>query len=151
MIIRGVLLTLTTTHAPATDLGTIGFDYSGAAGDDLALSRITQYTDGRGNKVLYTYDDLDRITQLRYKDPGLSTTEATFDYTYDHDGNLTQRVDTAGTTVETYGFTYDGLNRLTLQLRNLVPRTSIPVTRLVTRLPSRLTPLRFRSRRFRRG
>jgi len=96
-----------------TLLGTTFLDYSGASGDDLALSRFTKVTDGRGNKAEYLYDELDRITKLTYKSSA-GVEESHFEYVYDGDGNLTQRKDFPGT--KTYDFTYDTLNRVTQEL-----------------------------------
>ena len=73
------------------------------------LARIATMTDGRGEVTSYSYDKLDRVTQVLVDgatscsvDPGKC-----FKYTYDAEGNLTQRDDPNGTTT----LTYDRLNR----------------------------------------
>ena len=75
-----------------------------------ALSRPQKVTDGDGQLTTYTFDPLDRITQILYAGTTTCNTASTcIKYTYDADGNLTQRVDNTGTTK----FYYDALNRLT--------------------------------------
>lgn len=66
-----------------------------------ALSRIGDRTDGKGQKVIYEYDDLDRVTKITYPD------NKTVQYRYDLDGNLTEVIDPTGTTL----LTYDGFGR----------------------------------------
>lgn len=86
-------------------------NYGGASGADQALSRPT-YTQGpNGRRATYTYDDLDRITQVTYSVNGV--TESTVDNTYDADGNLTGRDDSSdGTTT----YDYNGLGQLAYEL-----------------------------------
>jgi RHS repeat-associated protein len=103
---------LTSIDPPGTGLGTVSFDYSGASGDDLALSRITEVTDGRGNRAIYTYDNLDRIDVLQYTN-STGTEEARYEYDYDDDGKLTERRDIEPGITNTYTFGYDDLGRLT--------------------------------------
>ena len=67
------------------------------------LSRMTEQTDGKGQKTQYTHDRLDRIDKVTFQG-GLVV-----DYTYDKDGNLTQVTDPTGTTT----FTYDRFGRPT--------------------------------------
>lgn len=68
-----------------------------------AVSRVTSFTDGKGQQRTMTYDPLDRVTKVTYAD-GLSVA-----YAYDANGNQTSRTDATGTT--TYSF--DSRNRLT--------------------------------------
>jgi RHS repeat-associated protein len=58
----------------------------------------------------YTYDAMDRVTQILYGADAACVPSSgnCIQYTYDADGNLTQRVDNTGTTT----FAYDDLNRL---------------------------------------
>ena len=58
----------------------------------------------------YTYDAMDRVTQILYGVDAACVPSSgnCIEYTYDADGNLTQRVDNTGTTT----YTYDDLNRL---------------------------------------
>jgi RHS repeat-associated protein len=74
-----------------------------------AVSRISTVTDGKGQTTTYSYDNLDRITQILYSG---TTTCASYStctvFNYDGDGNVKSRTDATGTTT----FTYDFLNRL---------------------------------------
>jgi RHS repeat-associated protein len=89
--------------------------YNGASGKDQALSRITTVTDGRQFKATYSYDNLDRITLLTYKNSA-NVTQATYAYEYDADGNFKKRTDTiGGAAAKVYTWTYDSLNRTTGQ------------------------------------
>jgi RHS repeat-associated protein len=77
-----------------------------------SLSRVSSVTDGLSQKTSYTYDKLDRITQLLYNGATSCSSYTTcIQYNYDADGNLTSRVDNTGTT----SFYYDALNRVTTQ------------------------------------
>ena len=105
-----------TPHSGSSALGTTTINYGGASGADQALSRITHVVDGKGQKAEYTYDGLDRIKTLTYK-TAAGATEVVYEYTYDGDGNLTQRKSTEGLTVKTYDFAYDALGRLTSETR----------------------------------
>jgi len=77
------------------------------------LARTKTMTDGRGKVTTYSYDRLDRTTQV-LTDGATSCDHAAgtcVTYDYDPEGNLTQRVDALGTTT----FDYDRLNRQTRQ------------------------------------
>jgi RHS repeat-associated protein len=73
------------------------------------LHRTKTATDGNGNKTTYGYDELDRITKLFFGGASACNAGNTncVSYSYDAEGNLTSRVDAAGTTT----YTYDLLNR----------------------------------------
>lgn len=73
-----------------------------------ALSRIATHTDGKGQRRTYTYDALDRVTRIEFRDAA-GVVQTTVSYGYDANGNRTSR--TVGTAVTSY--TYDQLNRLT--------------------------------------
>jgi RHS repeat-associated protein len=74
-----------------------------------ALSRLSSVTDGKAQKTTYTYDNLDRITQILYGGATSCTSSATCTtFSYDEDGNLTSRADNTGTTT----FSYDTMNRV---------------------------------------
>ncbi len=90
---QGNLITVT----PPTPLG------AETLSDD-ALSRVTSTIDGNNNTTSFTYDTLDRITQITYSN---GTTKIL--YSYDADGNLISTTDSTGTT----NFVYDALNRMT--------------------------------------
>jgi RHS repeat-associated protein len=81
-------------------LGSIAYTYD-------AAGRITTAKDGKNQTATYTYDNNDRLTQIRYATTCLTATCVT--YTYDKAGNLTTRVDAAGTTT----YTWDAQNRPT--------------------------------------
>ena len=70
----------------------------------IALKPATETTS-------YTYDAMDRVTQILYGGDTacMPSSGNCITYTYDADGNVTQRVDSTGT----YTFAYDALNRLT--------------------------------------
>jgi RHS repeat-associated protein len=69
----------------------------------IALKPATETTS-------YSYDAMDRVTQILYGGDAacIPSSGNCITYTYDADGNVTQRVDSTGT----YTFTYDALNRL---------------------------------------
>ncbi|MGF9663173.1 RHS repeat-associated core domain-containing protein [Arthrobacter crystallopoietes] len=72
-----------------------------------AAGRIATSKDGKNQTAVYAYDGIDRLEQIRY-----SATCALADcvtYTYDANGNLTDRTDAAGTTT----VAYDAQNRPT--------------------------------------
>ncbi|NJC24236.1 RHS repeat-associated protein [Arthrobacter pigmenti] len=72
-----------------------------------AAGRVATSTDGKGQIATYTYDGVDRLTQIRY---GATCVTATcVSYSYDANGNLTGRTDAAGNS--TYSF--DAQNRPT--------------------------------------
>lgn len=76
------------------------------------VGRTRTVTDGKGQVRTYVYDAADRTAQIRYNGAASCSTPADCEmYSYDTDGNLTQRVDAAGTT----NYTYDALNRLISQ------------------------------------
>jgi len=64
---------------------------------------LASKTDRKGQKIGYTYDQLNRLTQKTYPD------STTVNYTYDNDSRLTQVIDATGT----YQFTFDNMGRLT--------------------------------------
>ncbi len=92
-----------TSITPPSPLGATTITWNGG--------EIQSVTDGKSQKTSYTLDKLNRITQILFG--GATTcspsTGNCIQYTYDADGNLTQRVDNTGTTT----FAYDVLNRLT--------------------------------------
>jgi RHS repeat-associated protein len=75
-----------------------------------AHGRLTSYTDGDGNVIGYTYDELGRLKKLTY--PGTPVKEVT--YAYDGAGRLGTVTDWASR-VTTYS--YDAVGRLTQLLR----------------------------------
>jgi RHS repeat-associated protein len=68
-----------------------------------SLSRPTKITNGNGQSETITYNGNDQPLVVTYSDG------STVQYSYDADGNLTQRNDAAGTTQ----WTYDGFNQIT--------------------------------------
>lgn len=75
-----------------------------------AYNRLTSYTDGDGNALGYTYDNLGRLTKLTY--PGTPLKEV--NYAYDAADRLSTVTDWASR-VTTYS--YDAVSRLTQTLR----------------------------------
>lgn len=93
------------TSGPDAPLGSTHFTYD-------ALGRLSTMTDGRGKVTSYTYDKLDRLKTVT-NGPG------TFTFTYDGNGNLTQRAATgsgSGTAYGTTSYAYDKLNRRTSEV-----------------------------------
>ena len=87
-------------------------------GDELldydAESRLIKSTDAKGAVLSYGYDALDRLCVVATGAQALtcasSPTGSWFKYTYDENGNLKTRTDSASNTTT---FTYDELNRRT--------------------------------------
>ncbi len=75
-----------------------------------ALGRLTSYTDGDGNVIGYTYDDIGRLTKLIY--PGTPPKEV--NYAYDTAGRLSTVTDWANR-VTTYS--YNAVGQVTGTLR----------------------------------
>jgi len=77
------------------------------------LSRTSSITDGKGQNTTYSYDQIDRITQILYNGASTCTpsTGNCISFLYDADGNRTSTTDNTGTT----SYYYDSLNRLTTQ------------------------------------
>ncbi len=76
-----------------------------------AYGWLTSFTDGDGNTIGYTYDNLGRLTKLTY--PGTPTKEVL--YAYDAAGRLHTVTDWAGR-ITTYS--YDAVSRLSQTLRH---------------------------------
>ena len=77
-----------------------------------SLSRAATVTDGKGQVTSYTYDALDRTTQILFGGATNCTVPSTCTtFGYDSNGNLVSRNDVTGTTT----FTYDKLNRVTIK------------------------------------
>jgi RHS repeat-associated protein len=68
-----------------------------------SIDRIHTAATGDGSIATITYDGEDRVTQVAHDSGG-----ATFNFTYDNNGNVTQRTDSLGNTTT---YTYDNLNR----------------------------------------
>ena len=92
-----------------TAMGDTHFNYS-ATTADRALNRLSHATDGKLQKRTFTYDALDRITQIRWVNSAGTVTEDVF-FVYDADGNLIERRDSTGT----MSYQYDQLGRLAHQ------------------------------------
>lgn len=69
------------------------------------VSRVATVSDGRNQVRSFTYDDLDRTTRVTFQGG------VTFDYTYDANGNVTERTEGSGT----WTMAYDDANRLLSQ------------------------------------
>jgi len=86
-----------------------------------SLSRVSSTTDGKGQKTSYSYDALDRVTQILYNGAQTCTpsTGNCITYAFDGAGNELNTVDNTGTTT----FYRDALNRVTTE--SLPDATSI--------------------------
>ena len=84
-----------------------------------SLSRQTSMTDGKAQKTGYSFDGLDRVTQILYNGANtyVPSSGNCISYVYDANGNRTSMVDNTGTTT----YYYDPLNRLTTEA---IPDTS---------------------------
>ena len=103
---------LTSITPPAnSSLGARSYTYDG-------YGRLATATDGAGHTITYSYDDLDRITQVAYSDGTGSVS-----YTYNKEGHVTQRVDGSGTT----SYRYDDLGHL-LSVSNTANGNTITYT-----------------------
>lgn len=78
-----------------------------------SLSRTGTMTDGKSQKSTYSYDPMDRVTQVLYNGAVqcVPSNGNCITYSYDADGNRIGMVDQSGTT----NYYYDALNRLTTQ------------------------------------
>lgn len=76
------------------------------------LSRISSITDGKEQRREFDYDDLDRVTEVRFYNSSNSLTQ-TNTYTYDDNGNQLTRSDASGS----YTYTYDTQNRMISEAR----------------------------------
>jgi len=74
-----------------------------------SLSRVSTVTDGKGQKTAYSYDSLDRVTQILFNGATqcVPSNGSCITYSYDADGNRLTLVDQSGTTT----YYYDALNR----------------------------------------
>ncbi len=73
--------------------------------------KVTKATYANGTTVLYDYDDLSRIIKVTYQNVvGEITTEFSYEYEYDSNGNLSKFIDNK--TNKTTIYQYDYLNRL---------------------------------------
>ena len=86
-----------------TPLPTRSFTYD-------SLNRQATMVDGKGQTTAYTYDALDRVDVVTYKNSS-GVTVGTIDYTYDADGNMTSRQDGAQEVV----YDFNALNQQTLR------------------------------------
>ena len=99
----------TTTPTEASggikQLGETNLTYDG-------LSRVKTITDGEGQVRTFTYDHLDRVTNVELKNSS-GTVLATESSVYDDDGNMTIRTDwDSPTTSKTTTTEYDALGRM---------------------------------------
>ncbi len=78
-----------------------------------ALSRVLSTTDGKSQKTTYSYDKLDRVTQILFSGATTCTPSngKCISYVYDADGNRQTMTDQSGTT----SYYYDALNRMTTE------------------------------------
>ncbi len=108
---------------------TSGYGTASANGGARIEKKVVSYTangkeqvveDGKGNATTYAYDDLDRLSSVRYPNPSTIHVSSTTDYEaygYDAADNRTSWRRRDGTSVT---FTYDALNRAQNGLRGEV-------------------------------
>jgi RHS repeat-associated protein len=77
-----------------------------------SLSRVASITDGKDQRREFVYDDVDRVTQVKFYDASDQLVR-TNSYVYDDNGNRTSRTDAYGTTT----WTIDPKNRTTEESR----------------------------------
>jgi YD repeat-containing protein len=71
-------------------------------------------TDPKGQVVDYTYDELDRVKTVAYKNAVISGAQLSFDYNYDAEDNVTEVKETDSINqIKNYARKYDARNRLT--------------------------------------
>ena len=73
--------------------------------------KLNTLTYGNGTSVHYTYDELDRISEICYTANGSSVYETAYKYTYDAAGYLHELYDYINETVTTYNYDSSGLLR----------------------------------------
>lgn len=103
---------LTTIDPPGSAQGNVTLAYN------TQLSRISSITDGKGQRREFSYDPLDRVTQIKFYNSG-NVLQRTDSYSYDKNGNRLTRSDASGS----YSYVYDALNRMTEESRPGHPRT----------------------------
>ncbi|MEJ8638475.1 MULTISPECIES: RHS repeat-associated core domain-containing protein [Streptomyces] len=96
---------------PPAPLGQTTYTYDG-------LGRAKTVKDGRGVTTLYEYDHRDRVTKVD------TSGYATVTYTYDGDGNLTQRSDRTGV----IAYDFDPLSRETVRTLQNGSQTKLTYT-----------------------
>jgi RHS repeat-associated protein len=85
---------------PPSPMGPTSYTYD-------ALSRVATITWPNGESAIYSYDKLDRVTRIDY---GEANDPHNYQFTYDADGNLTERTDN-NPKPNTTTWSYDQLNR----------------------------------------
>ena len=117
-VIRYTSTTVTEGRDPITDAG--GYEYEYDANGNM-LSKTYLYYNGEptGQKILYEYDEHNRLIKIIDTTPGYNT--STTAYTYDKSGNLVKETKTShyqGDTEniqESYEYTYDVKGRVTVK------------------------------------
>ena len=109
---KGNVTTYTYTGCNLTKI-----DRPAPAGDSTMTydsnNRLATATDGKGNKQTITYNAKDQVTKITWTKPGASTSTSSVTYTYDANGNRTQRVDAHAGTSKTTAWGLDARNRVT--------------------------------------
>ena len=67
--------------------------------------KLNTLTYGNGTKLLYEYDELDRVTKICYN----TSSNVAYEYKYDSNGNLYQMYDNVSNQVTTYRYDVNGL------------------------------------------
>jgi YD repeat-containing protein len=115
------------TPPPGSSLQARSFTWDG-------FGRLKSREDGRGIVETYSYDDLDRVSDVAYSAGGGSVS-----YTYDAAGRVQTRTDAAGVTT----YTYDPLGRLASRVNTAGGDWSpTPTTRSATSRPRPTPPAR---------
>lgn len=117
-VIRYTSTTVTEGREPTTDTGGYEYEYD-ANGNMLSKTYLNDNGEPTGQKILYEYDEHNRLIKIIDTTPGYNT--STTAYTYDKSGNLVKETKTShyqGDTEniqESYEYTYDVKGRVTVK------------------------------------
>ena len=120
-VIRYTSTTVTEGREPTTDTGGYEYEYD-TNGNMLSKTYLNDKGEPTGQKILYEYDEHNRLIKIIDTTPGYNT--LTTAYTYDESGNLVKENKTShyqGDTEniqESYEYTYDANGNVTVKKRS---------------------------------